>query len=145
MLRPVPDASAFRTVLQYTPEEVRERYLQKRRQDLGTWVETFAPFWGLLKGEDQKQLEKLYGFIPMKYTAYTVAAIGVVSGINVVVSILNITSGIGGPWDALWLLGAGYFFLESVIRFKDWMKNKPSGSALGGLLRPFAKSILRGY
>jgi hypothetical protein len=145
VLRKAPPGSAFRTTCEYTPEEVRDRFLEKRRVDLGTWVSTFAPFWGLLEADEQKRLQELYGFHPLKFTAWTIAALGLLSGANVWASLLNIGAGAGTGADAILLLAAGYFLLESVVRFQRWMKNEPSGSALGVLVRPLAYRLLRGY
>lgn len=142
VLRKAPVGSVFRTTYAYTPEDVRNRYREKRKQDLITWVETFAPFWGLLSGPDQKKLAELYEFKPLKYTAWTILILGTVGGINVVVSFLNITAHTGGPGEAVWLLGGGYFLLESIIRTQQWLKNEPSGSILGALLQPFAAKLL---
>lgn len=142
VLEKVPPGFIFRSTSVYDELDAQKRYREERRRDLGTWVTTFAPFWGLLNGEEQKKLRDIYGFNALKYTSWTIAVLLIVSSINIGVSIMNFTAGVGGPRDILWLLGAGYLFLENVLRLKTWLKNEPSGSILGALLRPFSHRFL---
>lgn len=142
LLRKAPEGTTFRTTCKYRPEEIRDRYREKRRQELKTWVETFAPFWGLLDGPDQRKLEQVYGFKPLKYTSWTIAILTVVGAANLAVSTLNITAGVARPADIVWLLCAAYLLIESFVRLQKWMKKEPSGSVLGILLHPFASRLL---
>lgn len=142
VLRKAPEGMTFRTTCKYHPDEVRDRYREKRRTDLGTWVETFAPFWGLLEGQDQRRLEQIYGFKPLKYTAWTIAVLMLIGAANVAVSAINMFSGVAAPGDVVWFCCAGYLLIESIVRLRKWLKNEPSGSVLSVLLRPIASRLL---
>ena len=142
LLKKAPEGFVFRTICNYTPEDVRQLYLQQRRRDLGTWVETFAPFWGLLDRGDQTRLKELYDFDGLKYSRWTFLALGALGLTNLIASLANLTAGIGTELDVLLLFPSGYFLLESYTRWKDWKVGQPSGSILGILFRPLAKRLL---
>lgn len=143
VLRKAPPGAIFRTTCSYSKEDAQQRYRDKRRQDLGTWVDTFAPFWGLLEAGEQKRLNEIYGFNSLKYTSWTIAALMVVGALNVIASVGNMIAHTATASDALWLLGGGYLLLENIVRLQKWLKREASGSILGVLLRPLASILVK--
>ena len=142
LLRKAPEGTFFRTTCNYSPDEVRVLYERERRRDLGTWVQTFAPFWGLLKSEDQKRLEELYDFDSIKFSRLTILALGFLAFLNLVASVFNMANGLGTPADSILMFPSGYLLLESYFRWKDVKTGEPKGSVLGILVRPFASRLL---
>ena len=143
LLKKVSEGTVFRSTTHYTPDEVSKLYKDERRREMGVWVKTFAPFWGLLNEQEQERLEQLYDFDTLKFSHVSMIAIGIVAFFNFVVSVINILSGIGRPLDVILLLLCGYLLYESYDRREKWKTGKPSGSALAVLLRPFASKLLR--
>lgn len=142
-LKKAPLGSVFRSTTHYTPDEISRLYKEERRKEMGVWVKTFAPFWGLLDEVEQERLEELYEFDTLKFTHISVIAIGLLAFFNCVASIENLLSGIGTPVDFLLLLLSGYLLVESYQRREKWKTGKPSGSALAVFLRPFSSKLLR--
>jgi hypothetical protein len=142
LLKKAPDNFIFRTTSFYTRDEIQQLEKRRRRLELGTWVKTFAPFWGLLNKMDQERLEKLYEFDSLKFTLITIVALGALGFFNLLGSGLKVANGTAGQLDHLLLLVALYFFAESVFRWNFWRKGEPSGSALGMLVRPFAMRLM---
>lgn len=142
-LKKAPQGSVFRSTTHYTPEEVSRLYKEERRRELGVWVKTFAPFWGLLDEAEQERLEELYEFDTLKFTHVSLIAIALLAFFNLLASIANILSGIGTPVDFVLLLLSGYLLVESYQRREKWKAGKPSGSALAVFLRPFSSKLLR--
>jgi len=141
-LRKAPEGSVFRSTTRYTPEEVSRLYREERRRELGVWVKTFAPFWGLLDEAEQERLEELYEFDSLKFTHVSLIAIALLAFFNLLASIANLFSGIGTPVDFVLLLLSGYLLFESYQRREKWKSGKPSGSALAVFLRPFSSKLL---
>jgi len=142
-LKKAPQGSVFRSTAQYTPDEVGRLYKEERRREMGVWVKTFAPFWGLLEEGEQERLEELYEFDTLKFTHVSLIAIGLLALFNLLASITNLLSGIGTPVDFLLLLLCGYLLVESYQRREKWKAGQPSGSALAVFLRPFSAKLLR--
>jgi hypothetical protein len=141
-LKKAEEGVFFRDTSFYSPDEVKKLYVEKRRRDLSTWVDTFAPFWGLLDEHDQKRLGELYAFDGLKFSKWTIIAIGVLSLANLIVSITNIAAGIGRSLDTCLLLLSIYFLVESIGRLQSLRSGKPSGSVLGIFVRPLASKLL---
>ncbi len=137
LLKKAPEEMVFRTTCDYVPEEVREFFRQKRLRDLGHWVEIFAPFCGLVEGDDQKRLAELYNYDPEKFTRWTTVAVGIGSVFAAMASVVNFTTGIAGPLDLVFLLLALFLLLESKARWTLVSKGEPSGSLLRIFVRPF--------
>jgi len=143
-LKKAEEGTWFASVREYDPEEVKILYRDNRRTDLKTWVDTFAPAWGLLSKEDQLRLEELYDFDALKFTKVTIAVVGMFAAINLVLCVLNIATHVAGPADAWIFLPALLLTLESVLRWSEVRKGEPAGSVLGILTRPFAGKLLQG-
>ena len=141
-LKRAPEGMVFRTFLEYTPEEVQELYRQQKRRDAGTWITTFSPFWGLLDTPDQKRLQEIYGFEAMRFTWWTILALGLLGFFNFLASVLNLAAHMGTPGDVLWLIASAYLLLETYLRWNKFKQGEPSGSVLGILFQPFARRLL---
>lgn len=123
-------------------DEVRNLYVQKRRKDIQAWVETFPFLWGLIKGEDQKRLDDLYGFDYLKYGSLTSATLGLPGVSGILISSMNLWWRRGSLLHILLLIPSAYFTLESLIRWIKIRKGDPCGSILGIPIWPFAKRLL---
>jgi len=111
-------------------------------RDLQTWVDTFGPFWGLLRREDQQRLQDLYDFDSLKFTRWTTAVLSVFALVNLAVSLTNL---VAGDWDnrrCPLADGQRLSDLEGYSRWQDLNKGLSSGSVLGILVRPFAAKLL---
>jgi hypothetical protein len=143
-LKRATEGTWFAMAREYNPEEVQILYREKRRIDLKTWVDTFAPFWGLLSREDQVRLEELYDFDALKFTKITTILLGLLGSLNLLLCLINIFLRIAKPLDAWVLLPALFLTLESVSRWRDLRNGEPSGSILGNVVRPLARKLLQG-
>lgn len=137
-LKKAPEGTVFRSTVEYTPDEIRRLYLEKRHQDLSTWVDTFCLLWGLLPEEDQRYLQKHYDFDAMKYSKWTTIALGFFGVGSFVASSISLASGFSVGTETLWFLFSSYLSLETFVRWTEFKKGNPSGSILGLLFRPFA-------
>jgi hypothetical protein len=144
LLKKVPEGTWFASVIHYSPDEVEVLLKNKLRLDLKTWVDTFAFFWGFLSRKDQTRLEELYDFDSLKFTRLTIFVIAILSGANLLVSIINLSAGVGRGIDVWLVLPAGFLLLESYSRWQDLKRGEPSGSILGRLIRPLAGKLLKG-
>jgi hypothetical protein len=142
-LKKAPEGTVFRSTLEYSPDEIRRLYLEKRHLDLSTWVDTFCLLWGLLPEEDQRYLQKHYGFDAMKYTKWTTIGLGLFGVGSLVASSISMATGFSVGTEALWFLVSSYLSLETFVRWTEFKKGNPSGSILGLLFRPFAARFKR--
>ena len=141
-LRPAPPDPSFTSVTHYRPEEVRDlarEELRKRRQ---TWVQTFSQVWGLLDGELQGELAKVYRYSPVASSAWAIAGVAVVAGLVGRVSLAFWLRPTGGPADLVMLLVAAFFGLECLRRLLALRGGVMPASALGAFVRPFARRLL---
>jgi hypothetical protein len=143
-LKKAEEGTWFASVREYDPDEVKALLREKRRTDLKTWVDTFAPVWGLLSRNDQVRLEELYDFDALKFTKVTIAILGLFGAINLIICITKIAVHVAGRVDAWIVLPALFLTLESALRWSEVRKGEPAGSALGILIRPFATTLLQG-
>jgi hypothetical protein len=143
LLKKAPDNYSFRTTSIYTRDEINQLMRQRRRLELSTWVNTFAPLWGLLNRADQERLEALYDFDALKFSFITIVSLTALAFFNAVACIANLMSGRATRLDHILLLPTLYFLVEEVARLISWKKGEPSGSILGVLARPFASRLLQ--
>lgn len=143
LLKKAPDHFVFRTTTLYTRGEVNQLLRDRRRSERITWVNTFAPFWGLLKEKDQERLEAVYDFDSLKFTFITIIALALLGLFNALASISKLIAGQASRLDHLLLVPALYLLAESVVRWKRWRQGHPAGSVLGTLVRPFASPLLQ--
>ena len=143
-LKKASEGTWFPNAREYNPEEVQILYKDKRRTDLKTWVDTFAPLWGLLSREDQLRLEELYDFDALKFTKLTTFLLGLLGSVNLLICLANIVAGTARALDAWLLLPAIFLTLESLSRWLDIRKGEPSGSWFGNIVRPFARKLIQG-
>ena len=142
LLKKAPEGTWFASVIDYNSDEVENLYQNKRHLERKTWVDTFAFCWGFLSREDQIRMEELYDFDSLKFTKLSISVIAILSGANLVVSIMNLAYGLGQAVDVWLIFPAAFLLLETFSRWKDWKAGHPSGSVLGVLVRPFARKLL---
>lgn len=138
LLKKAPEGTVFRSTVEYSADEIRRLYLEKRHQDLSTWVDTFCLLWGMLPEEDQRYLQKHYGFDAMKYTKWTMIALGLFGVGSLIASSISLATGFSVGTEILWFVVSSYLSIEAFVRWGEFKKNNPSGSILGLLFRPFA-------
>jgi hypothetical protein len=141
-LAPEPEARLLRAVVEYRPEEVRELHRQALLFRKRTWVETFAPLWGLLDAGTQRRLAELYEFDAPRHTAWSALGVALLAGADLVLALGYLASRRGGLADLLVLLAAAYLFGESLLRLLRARSGEPAGSVLGRLLLPFARRLV---
>ncbi|HTQ81266.1 MAG TPA: hypothetical protein VMM92_14810 [Thermoanaerobaculia bacterium] len=77
LLTEEPEAHLLRSAVEYRPQEVRELHRQALLHKKQTWVETFAPFWGLTEAGLQRRLAELYpSYAAARHTAWSAVAMG---------------------------------------------------------------------
>jgi len=140
LLRRPEEEMLFREVAHYHPEEVRSLHAERRRQALGTWVETFAPLYGFLDAPTQDRLAQRFGYDAARSTRSSIF-IGVVVGLTGIVAALSYLSSFG-LGDLLVLVRAVLLLGESISRARSLQAGEIRGSALGRLLRPLAERLL---
>ncbi len=112
---------------------------QQETQDRYRMLE---PLLALLSPQEQELLESRFGFDPLRWGKITAVVLLAISGLGVLISLAALLGGVGGFGDLLvLLLGAG-LFLEQIHRQKEISRGHPTGSVLGGLVRPLAASLL---
>lgn len=142
VLAEAEEAALFKDRVEHRPEEVRELHRQGLLFRKRTWVETFAPLWGLLDAETQRQLAELYGFDAPRQTAWSALGVALLAAYDGVAAWHFLAIRRGGPGDLLMFLAALYLGAESFVRFRRSREGEPAGSLLGWLLRPFARRLL---
>jgi hypothetical protein len=143
-LKKASEGTWFANAREYNPEEVQIFYKDQRRTDLKTWVDTFAPLWGLLSRDDQLRLEELYDFDALKFTKLTTFLLGLLGTVNLLICVANIAARTATRLDAWLFLPALFLTLESFSRWLDIRKGEPSGSWFGNIVRPFARKLIQG-
>jgi hypothetical protein len=118
--------------------DLRQELLDRRR----TWVETFAPFWGLLDAATQRRLAELYGFDAPRHTAWSALGVGLFATFDGFLAFHYLGSRQGGPADLLMLLAAACLVWESLVRLRRSRSGEPAGSVLGWMLKPLARRLL---
>jgi hypothetical protein len=116
----------------------RQELLDRKR----TWVETLAPFWGLLDAATQQRLAELYEFDAPRHTGWSALGVGLFAIFDGVLAFHYLGSRQGGPGDFLMLLAAAYLVWESLVRMKRSRSGEPAGSVLGWILKPLARRLL---
>ncbi len=133
----------FRSFSEYHPEEVREVYRRKRRQDAAMWVETFAFFWGLVGPDLQARLAKAYNYDPWKFTRRTIAGTAVIAAGTAGQALWLIREGLAVSRDAVVLLAALYLLWEAALRWRDYRAGRIRASLLGLPFQPLARRAAR--
>ena len=110
-----------------------------RRRDL---YHVRVPFLALLPAEDQERLRDLYGFDPVAAGRKSVFFLLAFAALQVMVSRRQIAAGSDPffPWTAIGV--AVYVAVEQVVRLVRFSRGQAAGSALGVLVRPFARVVL---
>lgn len=116
-----------------TPEEAA------RRKDL---FHVRVPFLALLPAEDQRLLEELYGFDPIRQGWKSALFLLVLSAVQVVVSLRQMEAGADPffPWTAIAF--AAYLAGEQAWRIALFSRREAAGSVLGPLVRPFSRVLI---
>jgi hypothetical protein len=142
VLEEAREADLLRSRVEYHPEEVRELYRQGLLYRKQTWVDTFAPLWGLLDATTQRRLADLYGFDAPRHTAGSALGVGVLAVLDGILACRYLGSRHGGLGDLLMLLASAYLVWESLHRLRRSRSGEPAGSVLGWVLKPFARRLL---
>lgn len=110
-----------------------------RRKDL---FHVRVPFLALLPAEDQRRLEELYGFDPIRQGRKSALFLLVFSAIQVVVSLRQMEAGADPffPWTAIAF--AAYLAGEQAWRIALFARREAAGSVLGPLVRPFSRVLI---
>jgi len=125
-----------------SPEEARERHRQGLLERKQTWVDTFAPLWGLLDPATQRRLADRYGFDAPRHTATSALGVGLLALFDAIQAFRYLGSRRGGPGDFLMLLVAAGLLWESFLRLRRARSGEPAGSILGWVLKPLARRLL---
>ncbi len=136
---------SFRSRVEHRPEEVRDLHRQGLLFRKQTWVETFAPLWGLLDAATQRRLAELYGYDPPRHTAWSALGVAILAGAEGLLALRYLGARQGGPAalaDLAMLLAAVYFVFESLARLQRARSGEPAGSVLGWVLVPFARRLV---
>lgn len=111
-------------------------------QSLADRYHMLEPLLALLSTGEQETLEVRFGFDSIRWGRRTAAVLLLISGLNVFVSVGIFLGGTDTFSDFLWFLVGGYFIAEQLLRRREFERGRPSGSALGVLVRPLAKKLL---
>jgi hypothetical protein len=127
---PAPPPSAWRGS-RATPEQaLRDRFRM------------LEPLLALLTPDEQERLEKRFGFDPLRWGRRSVLFLGVLGALNAFISYGHWLGGGSTPGDAFWFLAGVALLVEQVARRRQIVAGRPAGSALGGIVRPFARGLL---
>lgn len=100
------------------------------------------PLLSLLSPTEQEILEQRFGMETLRWGRITAFLLLAVGGLNALASFANLTAGLGGVGDALWLLAGAALSAEQIGRLRRIAKGQPAGSVLGALVRPLARNLL---
>lgn len=128
---PATTAHSFGAVAPSPERVARDRYRM------------LEPLLALLSTEEQELLERRFGLDVLRWGRITVIVLLVVSISNILVSLAAFSGGSAYFGDFLWLLSGTYFFVEQLRRRRELQAGRPAGSALGALVRPLARKLLR--
>lgn len=99
------------------------------------------PFLALLTPEEQRWLQKRYGFDPIDWGKKTAALLMALVGTAVLLQLYSFSRG-GGGFLRLIAFGVNlYFLIEQLLRLFRLSKAQPAGSLLGFLVRPLLKGL----
>jgi hypothetical protein len=137
------EATPFRRVVEWHPEQARDLARAEAVRDRGIWVEPLAPAWGLLDQELQDQIAASYDYRADRGTVYSLIATATIG----VTALLQIRShfqhDIAGFDDVLMALFGGWCLVETVLRAVNLRSGRPVPSALAPLVAPLARLALR--
>lgn len=135
-LRPWPEGQVVRGGFELTPESARrltaEYRAGRRRQAEAQWAAYFMPFYGLLPGAEQEEIESRYGLAPGRATLLTASLLLLLSAYGLML-VLASAFGAGGAdvsRAADFKVLLGYLFFESLVRLSQGAFGTPVGSAL---------------
>ncbi len=128
---PATTAHSFGAVAPSPERVARDRYRM------------LEPLLALLSTEEQELLERRFGLDVLRWGGITAIVLFIISASNILVSVAMLSHGTADFWDFLWLLLGAYFFVEQLRRRKQLKAGRPAGSALGALVRPLARKLLR--
>lgn len=121
---------------------MRELYRQGLLYRKQTWVDTFAPLWGLLDPITQRRLADLYGYDAPRHTAGSALGVGVLALLDGILAIRYLGARHGGLGDLLMLLASAYLLWESLRRLQRARSGEPAGSIFGWVLKPLARRLI---
>ena len=137
-----PAALTMRGATDYDPREIVDLAWEKRRASQATWVETFAPLWGLLGSVEQERLASAYAFDARRSTIVSIVAAAAGGALATVLSARYLASGAGAPAD-VGMLALGLLLLADALRRALALgRGRVQASWLAPLVRPFCSRAL---
>ncbi len=123
------------------PDEVALEWEAKRARQ-ATWVETFAPLWGLLDIGSQDRLAAVYDFDPRRASQLSILAAAFFGAAVAGLAGSYLASGAGGVFDLAALLAGGVVTLDALRRALVMLGGGRSGSVLAPFVRPLCAGAL---
>lgn len=137
------EATPFRRVVEWHPEQARDLARAEAVRNRGVWVEPLAPAWGLLDQELQEQIAASYDYRVDRGTVYSLMATTTI-GITALLQIRShFQHDIAGFDDVLMALFGGWCLVETVLRAVNLRSGRSVPSALAPLVAPLARLALR--
>jgi hypothetical protein len=101
------------------------------------------PLFSFLSRPEQELAVVRYGFECVKWGKRTSVGLLVFAGLNAVLSITSIKTGLAGPGEYGWFAAASYLTIEQLVRLASFVKGVPMGGVLGFVVRPITRRFLR--
>ena len=137
-----PEALSMRGATEYDPREVLTLEWERRRARQATWVETFAPLWGLLDVASQDRLAAAYDFDPRRASQLSILAAALGGAALAGLAGSYLASGAGGFFDLVALLAGGVVALDALRRALVMLGGGRTGSVLAPVVRPLCAGAL---
>jgi hypothetical protein len=99
------------------------------------------PLLSLLPIEDQKRLQKRYGFDPIEWGKKTSAVLLALVGMAVTIQLMQFSDGKGDAARTVAFFINLYFLAEQLVRLGRAFAGLPSASLLGYLVRPLTRCL----
>jgi len=100
------------------------------------------PLFTFLSGAEQEIAVSRYGFAAVPWARRMSVGILVFAGLNALLSLSTIRTGLAGAGEAVWLAASAYLSVEQIVRLGKLSRGVLSGSALAFLVRPFTRRFL---
>jgi hypothetical protein len=137
-------AATMRGVCEYDPREVVELQRMATVARQATWVETFAPVFGLLDERDQRRLARDFDYLPEHSTGWSIVITAIFGIAAAGPAAVYLVSGNGNPFDGAMLLGGGGLVADSSRRAVALNRGAITPSWLAPPLRLLCGRLLDG-
>lgn len=132
----------FRAVVDYDADEPQRLAYAERTAARSTWVETFAPLWGLLDEPLQLGLAERFHYDPRRSTLHGLLLLGAFAVPLAWIAIGRLVGPDGDAADLVVLFASGGLLFEDAVRGRALRRERITGSLLGYLLAPLARRLL---